>query len=100
MRKKKSVEEEINEFLEVFNKRDLSNLLTDILPLFELYNVDDENDWVRDAVGKEDSKNIRLIRTVYLLSWFIDMNVGKLCSVKAQFKDLWKRMEKDGAANG
>ena len=98
-RKKKTIEEEINEFLEVFGKNDLSNLLNDILPLIELYNVDDDNDWVKDAVGKEDCKNVRLIRTVYLVSWFCEMHVTKLCSVRAQFKDLWKRLEKYGSTN-
>jgi len=100
MRKKKTVEEEINEFLRVFGQRDLSNLLTDILPLLELYNVDANNDWIRDAVGEEDCQNVRLIRTAYLVSWFCEMHVPKLCSVRAQFKDLWKRLEKEGAANG
>lgn len=99
-RKKKTIEEEINEFLEVFGRDDLANLLNDVLPLLELYNVDDDNDWVRDAVGKEDCKNVRLIRTVYLVSWFCEMHVAKLCSVRAQFKDLWKKLEKEGTMDG
>ena len=99
-RQKKTIEQEINQFLDVFGKRDLSNLLNDILPLLELYNVDDGNDWVRDVVGQEDYNNVRLIRTVYLISWLVEMHVPKLCSVSAQFKGLWKRLEKEGAANG
>ena len=99
MRKKKSVEQEINEFLQVFGKSDLTNLLNDILPLLELYNVDDSSDWIRDAVGKEDCNNVRLIRTVYLVSWLCEMHATKLCSVKVQFKDLWKRIEKEATPN-
>lgn len=94
MRKnKKTIEQEINEFLEVFGKDGLQKLLIDILPLLELYNVDDGNDWVRDAVGQEDCRNIRLIRTVYLLSFFCEAHGPKLYSVRSRFQGLWKRMQ-------
>jgi hypothetical protein len=96
---KLTVEDEINGLLHMFRKEDLSCLLTDVLPLLELYNVADDNDWLRDAVGEDDSKNVRLIRTVYLLSWFAERNVSKLASIKVHFKGLWKRIEKQGALN-
>lgn len=100
MPKKKTVEDEIAEFLELFGKNNLFHLLNDIAPLLELYSVDDEGDWVKAAVGEEDCRNVRLIRTVYLLSWFCEMHVPRLCSVRAQFKDLWKRIEKEGEKCG
>jgi len=99
-KQKKTLEQEINEFLNVFGKNDLSNLLTDILPLLELYNVTEDKDWVRDAVGDEDCKNVRLIRTVYLMSWFCERHTSKMVSIKTKFKDLWRRLEKEGATGG
>ena len=70
--------------------------LRDIIPLFELYDVEDENDWVKNAVGEEDERNVRLVRTVYLMSKIAEFHAGKLCSLKIHFKDLWQRMEKEG----
>lgn len=68
--------------------------LNEVLPLFELYDVDLDSDWVRDAVGEENVRNIRLIRTAYLMSKVADVYCGKLCSLKSKHAGLWKKMEK------
>lgn len=96
MNAKRTLEYEINSFLQLWNAQQLNAFLKDVLPLFELFDVDDENDWVRDLVGKEDVRNVRLIRTVYLISKIAEIHSGKLSRVKAEFKDIWKRMEKEG----
>lgn len=96
MPKKKSLEQEINEFLDLWDCKQLCAFLRDIIPLFELYDVDDEDDWVKEAVGEENQRNVRLIRTVYLVSRIAEFHTGKLCSVKMNFKDIYKRMEKQG----
>jgi len=69
--------------------------LRDIIPLFELYDVEDEDDWVADAVGNENERNVRLIRTVYLISRVAEFHAGTLASIKINFRDLYKRMEKN-----
>lgn len=94
--KKKDIKSEINDFLNVWDIDQLVSFLQDTIPLFQLYNVDEENDWVRDIVGKEDMSTIRLIRTVYLVSQIAEAHAGRLCLINAQFKHLWKRMEKCG----
>jgi hypothetical protein len=96
MKSKKDIEDEITDFLEFWDADRQIAFLKDILLLFELYDVDDENDWVRDAVGESDERNVRLIRTVYLLSRIADFHAGILCSVNIKFKDLWKKLEKHG----
>ncbi len=96
MAKKKTLEEEINEFLEIWGCREMTTFLRDIIPLFELYDVEEEADWVKDAVGEEDERNVRLIRTVYLVSKIAEFHAGRLCSINVRFKNLWKRMEKHG----
>ena len=48
MRKKRSVEQDIKDFLELWDCK-LSQRYH--LPSFELYDVDDENDWVKDTTG-------------------------------------------------
>lgn len=95
MNKKKTLEEEINEFLEKWDCKQLTAFLRDIIPLFELYDVEDENDWVKDAVGESNERTIRLIRTVYLVSIIAENHAGILCSIKMKFKNIFKRMQKD-----
>lgn len=95
-RKKKTIEDQINEFLEIWDFKQMSSFLQDIIPLFELYDVDEENDWVKDSVGEENTQNVRLIRTVYLVSRIAEFHAGKLCNIKIEHKDLWKRLEKEG----
>jgi len=73
----------------------MSAFLRDIIPLFELYDVEQEDDWVADAVGDEDTRNVRLIRTVYLISRIAESHAGKLASIRIRFSDIYRRMEKD-----
>lgn len=95
----KNIEKEINEFLEYWDSEQMCAFLRDIIPLFELYDVEEEDDWVEDAVGKEDKKTIRLIRTVYLISRIAEFHAGKLSSIRVNFKDLYRKMEKYGLDN-
>jgi len=96
MRVKKTIEQEINEFLEKWDANQMCDFLRDIIPLFELYDVEDENDWVKEAVGELNERNVRLIRTVYLVSRIAEFHAGILASIKMNFKDLYRRMEKHG----
>jgi hypothetical protein len=95
--KKKNLEFEINDFLEVWDARQLTSFLSDIVPIFELYDVDEETDWIKDYVGhdEENVRTIRLIRTVYLISKIAENHAGRLCLINAKFKKLWQRMEKN-----
>lgn len=99
MGKRKSLEEEINAFLEKWDCKQQIAFLRDIIPLFELYDVEDEDDWVAEKVGgdEENVRNVRLIRTVYLVSRICAFHAGMMCTINCHFKDLWKKMEKQGA---
>lgn len=88
-----SIHAEINKFLNVYGADKLQSFLADVIPLFELYDVDDSNDWVKDAVGESDERNVRLIRTVYLLSKIANNHSLALTQINSRFKGLYKRME-------
>lgn len=96
MRTKKTLEEVLNDFLEKWDEQQMCNFLRDIIPLFELYDVEDENDWVLDAVGEANERNVRLIRSIYLISRIAEFHAGRLATIKVEFKDLYKIMEKYG----
>ena len=91
---KKTIEDQISGFFMMLGSDGLIQLLRDIIPLFELYDLEDENDWVAEEVGEENQRNVRLIRTVYLISRLADIHAGKLCRLNIKFKDLWKKMRK------
>lgn len=95
MAKKKTVEEQINEALDDWDCNQQIAFLRDIIPLFELYDVEDEDDWVEKAVGgdKENVRTVRLIRTVYLISKIAEFHTGKLVSFKCKYPGLYKKMQ-------
>lgn len=94
MAKKKDLEYEINQFLLEWDYKQISEFFQHIEPLLELYNVTETEDWVADEVGVEDTTNVRLIRTVYLVSRMSEMFASKFCRINLRFKKLWQKMEK------
>jgi hypothetical protein len=91
---KKDLQQEINEFLELFDIKSLISFLECIIPLTELYDVDESDDWVEQKVGKDEVSTIRMIRTVYLISKLAEVSGGKLATARARFPNLWRRLEK------
>lgn len=94
MAKRKNLDEQINEALNDWDCKQQIAFLRDIIPLFELYDVEDEDDWVEKEVGggEENVRNVRLIRTVYLISRIAEFHTGKLVSFKCKYPMLFKKM--------
>lgn len=93
---KKPIENVLSEAMLFFDSKNLIDLLTDIFPLSHLYDIaDDESDWVIEEVGEENEPNVRLIRTLYLISKIADNHAGKLSLFKCKFPGLFKRLEKE-----
>ncbi len=97
MPKHKTIEHEINDFVEAFDMHQLIQFFKDVFPLVDLYDVDEEGDWVKDIVGEENLTNVRIIRTVYLLSKIADNHASALASIKCNFRNLYLRMEKEAS---
>lgn len=95
---KKTVEDKINEFIDYFDEKKMCEFLRDIIPLFKLYDVDEEDDWVQKETGTdaETVQVIRLTRTAYLMSRIAQFHAGRLCAINDSFPNLWKKMEKAG----
>jgi hypothetical protein len=99
-RKKVSLEDELNSFLDKWDVKQLISFLKDTVSIIELYNVNEEDDWLKARVDDpEDIKNVRLIRMTYLLSRIADNHAGVLCHLKMNFNGLWKRIDKAGREN-
>lgn len=95
MKLKKTNEDRINDFLTYWDCEKNTAFLRDIGPLLELYDVDESDDWVKNEVGEDNERNVRLVRTVYLMSRLADLHAGEFVAIKCQFKGLWKRLESD-----
>lgn len=93
---KNPVHDEIERFFETWDGPAIIAFLRDLQPVFELYDVEsEEEDWVRLAVADGEQHQIRLIRTVYLMSKIADFHAGKLAMIKMLHKDLWRKMERE-----
>lgn len=98
---KKTLEQEINEFLEIWDYKQQCAFLRDILPIVELYNVEENDDWVAKEVSgdKQNVNTVRLVRSVFLISRLCEIHAGKMCMMSVQFKNLWSRLQKWGESN-
>jgi len=90
---KKTFEDQINDCASYIFEDKVVNFLYDIIPLFELYDVEDDSDWVEEAVGEENQVNVRALRTVYLMSKIAEKQAGFLVSIKTQYPRLWLKMK-------
>ena len=91
---KKTLESEIEEFLKMWGVDEQISFLREVLYLFEMYDINDESDWVANAVGDDNERNFRLLRTVYIMSRVAAIHASTLSAINCRFKDLWKKMEK------
>ena len=57
---KQTLEQEINEFLNYWDLKQMQDFFRDIIPLFDLYNIPEEQeDWVEKAVGEDNVSNVK-----------------------------------------
>lgn len=94
MKKKKTLEEDIIDFIQYWDFDQMQKFMQDMFPLFELFQCGENEDLISKTVKKEDEINVRLIRMVYLISRVAEFHAGKLAGVKANFKDLYLKIEK------
>jgi len=92
---KKKIDEEINEFLQMWGCDEIVGFTKSIIPLFDLYDLDENDDWKEKIDGDEENqRNVRLISTVYHMSKISDLFSKKLSKIKKRHENLWQRMEK------
>lgn len=89
----KGLEKDINGFLEYFDIPKLMDLIQDIMPLCELYSFNETEDWVKE-LKPDDHWDLRILRTVYLISRIADKHAGRLASLRVMYPKLYDRMEK------
>lgn len=88
------IERELVDFMETWRPGFLEEFLRRIVQFYELYDIEDESDWVEEAVGAENVRNVRYIRTVYLLSKLCDFLGPRIITTNSRHPKLWKKLEK------
>ena len=84
---KKTIEEQINDFFELWDCERLISLLGEIQPLLKLYDIDISDD------EPEDDRTVRLIRTVHCLSRIAEIHSGIFATTRIRFPNLYKKLE-------
>lgn len=90
------IDKELNAFFQEFDAKSFAALLRDLIPIVEMYDLDESGEAVIDKVldGDQQHKDaVVMIRTAYLISRLCDFHAGKLLSLRLSFKGLWKRLE-------
>lgn len=90
---KKSLEQEIAEFMQFWDGHQMEKFLRDIIPMFEMFDIQDDSEWMNEGGSEEDAINIKMIRAAYIVSKIAENHAGKLARMKIDFKNLWKRLE-------
>ena len=93
-RKEKDIEDEILAFMDTWNKTYLEELLRRTIPLYELYDIEDDSDWVEEEVGQQNVRNVRFVRTAYLISKLCDFLGPRIATTNMRHANLWKKLEK------
>lgn len=96
MDKNKNIDKELNAFLTEWDSNSFASFLKDVLPITELYAVDDDGKMILSQHIEGDQRyvdTVMMIRTAYLMSRFIDFQTPKLLSMRTNFKGFWKRLE-------
>lgn len=94
-KKTKSVEQEINDFLDIWTFDRMSSFLDMVMHLVKVYDVDEKEDWIADECGPDNARNVRMLRTVYMMSKIADFHGPTFLRINMEFKDLWKRMKQE-----
>jgi hypothetical protein len=93
-KKKKTIEDEINEIIQIFDCNAAVGLFQEIQELLHLYDVSEDSDWVEALVGEENTDQVRLVRTCYIASRMAEKFSSVFCSIKIRHPKFWERLEK------
>ena len=95
-RKYLNLEDEINSAINDWDYKQMKEFFSDILPLVELFDVEEEDDWLKNIVGGDDEnvRTIRLIKAMYLIARIAHIHTPKLISFRCKYPNLHERMKK------
>ncbi len=85
---KKTVEQEINECLEVWGAEEMISFIHDSIDFVDIYNVSTE-----EEVNDQNKITLRSIRTVYHVSYMAEKYSALMSKIRVMFPRLYERLE-------
>ncbi len=92
--KNMAINDKAKGILEIFGPEEVIKFVEDVSELYTLYDVDEENDWVAEKVGAENTREVRLARTAILLSMISETHGKLLDKINRKFPGFWKDAER------
>lgn len=87
------IEKKLQEFFQIMPHEKLigfAELAAELLEVFQAY---EDCDW-DEIMANEDTRNVKIIRTVYIMSRLAEDYSGTLALVRVKYKDFWRKLEK------
>lgn len=88
-KKVKSIENEINEFSELWGADEMLSFIQDTAEIIQIYNITDKAE-----IENEYNIGVRVVRTVYHLSYLAEKYSGIMALIKAKHPKFYERIEK------
>lgn len=86
-----SINEQAKGILQIFGPHELMEFITDVQDLFELYDLDEEQDRLLDEEYSGNLREIRLARTAITLSKVADKHCKAFKKINSRYPDFWKK---------
>jgi Holliday junction resolvase RusA-like endonuclease len=93
MPRETNLSEDISKIMGIYGPDELIDFLRYAYELSELYNVTEENDWVKDQVGEDEVREVRITRTAYLLSKLAHNHAVLLKKIDRSCPAFWQKAE-------
>lgn len=85
---------EIESILNIYTEQNLCSFIEIAWEIGELYNADEYDDWVKDEVGIDNVREVRLARTAYLFSKLASIHGPLLKKIERRCPNFHEKMEK------
>lgn len=93
-KKPTTVNDKARGILQIFGPEKLMEFISDVWELFQLYDVDENDDWLEAAVGDDNVREVRLARTAIILSNIAERHAKSFDKIARRFPHLAKDAEK------
>lgn len=89
---KRTLNEETLDFINFLTDKDTIEFMQILDDYYKAFDVEENNDWVAEEVGKENATLIRMIKTCVMFSQIAELYTGKLLIIKTKFPMYFKKM--------
>ena len=83
---KKLLEQELCEYLQLWDGKQMISFLEDVMPLLNVFNTKDDSEWFENCEDEREALNVQIIRCAYIISRIADHHSAKFALMRAKHK--------------